>query len=101
MSEADKLDAAFDDETKSKYQGLIAYIARGVNLCVEKGMIDVVHTTGIMVSPKGLILCGKLDFTEEDLRSSFKQMIIKGYLNANLYYEMAFKGVLSRGETIH
>lgn len=101
MSEAEKLDAAFDDVTKLKYQGAIAYVARGVNLCVEKGMIDDSHATNIQVSPKGMRLIGELDFTEDDLRSSFKQMIVKGYLNDALYYDMAFVGVLSRGETLH
>lgn len=101
MSEAEKLDAAFDDATKIKYQGSIAYVARGVNLCVEKGMIDGIHATNIQVSQKGMRLIGELEFSEDDLRSSFKQMIIKGYLNEHLYYDMAFVGVLSRGETLH
>lgn len=101
MSEADKLDAAFDDLSKLKYQGAIAYVARGVNLCVQKGMIDESHSTNIMVSPKGLRLIGEFSFTEDDLRLSFDQMIVKGYLNENLYYDMAFVGVLSRGETLH
>ena len=102
MSEADKLDAAFEDEAaKAKYQGMIAYLARGVNLCIEKGMIDEEHSTGISVSPKGLRLCGELDFTEEDLRAGFKKMVEKGYLGKSLYYDMAFKNCVSRGETWH
>ncbi|MNI49023.1 hypothetical protein D3C73_1036190 [compost metagenome] len=101
MSEADKLDAAFDDEARERYRGQISYIARGVNLCVEKGMLDVVHTTNIMVSPRGMRLVGLLEFTEDELRGSFKQMVVKGYLNDALYYDMAFVGVLSRGETLH
>ena len=101
MSEADKLDAAFEDASKIKKQGAIAYVARGVNLCVQKGMIDDSHATNIMVSPKGMRLIGELEFTEDDLRDSFKQMVVKGYLNVALYYEMAFVGVLSRGETLH
>lgn len=102
MSEAAKLDAAFEDEAlKAKYQGAIAYLARGVNLCVDKGMIDGEHTTRIMVSPKGVRLSGEYDFTEEELRVMFKKMIVKGYLNENLVYEMAFDGVISRGETLH
>lgn len=101
MTEADKLDAAFDDVAKIKKQGAIAYVARGVNLCVEKGMIDDSHATSILISPKGLRLIGELEFSEDDLRDSFKQMIVKGYLNDALYYEMAFAGVISRGETLH
>ena len=101
MSEADKLDAAFEDASKIKKQGAIAYVARGVNLCVEKGMIDNSHATSITVSPKGVRLSGEYDFTEEELREMFKQMIVKGYLNENLIYEMAFNGVVSRGETFH
>lgn len=101
MSEADKLDAAFDDEARERYRGQISYIARGVNLCVEKGMIDSSHATNIMVSPKGLRLVGLLEFTEDELRGSFKQMVVKGYLNDALYYDMAFVGVMSRGETLH
>lgn len=101
MSEADKLDAAFEDVSVIKQQGAIAYVARGVNLCVQKGMIDDGHATNIVVSPKGMRLIGELEFTEDDLRDSFKQMVIKGYLNETLYYDMAFVGVTSRGETLH
>lgn len=101
MSEADKLDAAFEDEARERYRGQISYIARGVNQCVEKGMLDIVHATNITVSPRGMRLVGLLEFTEDELRDSFKQMVVKGYLNDALYYDMAFVGVLSRGETLH
>jgi len=101
MSEASKLDAAFEDPVAIKHQGSIAYIARGVNLCVAKGMIDNEHTTRIVVSPKGVRLSGELDFTEEELRLAFTRMVDKGYLSENLYYDMAFNGVVSRGETLH
>lgn len=101
MNEAEKLDAAFEDPVLTQTRGSIAYVARGVNLCVLKGMIDIEHATNITVSPKGLRLIGELQFTEEELRSSFQAMIVKGYLNDKLYYDMAFDGVLSRGETLH
>lgn len=102
MSEAAKLDAAFDDEiARAQYQGSIAYIIRSVALCIDKGIIDAEHATRISVSAKGMTLSGRLNFTEDELRSTFNQLLDKGYLSDTLYYNMVFNGIVSRGETLH
>lgn len=100
MLEVEKLDAAFAEKS-ARYQGCIAYIARAVNMCIEKGMIDGEHNTNIMISQKGMRLIGEMELDEKDLRASFQLMVAKGYLNTNLYYNMVFTGVVSRGETLH
>lgn len=99
MSEAAKLDQAFED--KATHLAIFAYIARGINLCVDNKLIDPANRTKIQITQQGLRMLGALNIAEDDLRQAFAKMTNSGYISEFLEYDTVFNGVVSKGETLH
>ncbi|MNC09446.1 hypothetical protein D3C75_570690 [compost metagenome] len=99
MSEAAKLDQAFED--KATHLAIFAYIARGINLCVDNKLIDPTNRTKIQITQQGLRMLGALNIAEDDLRQAYAKMVTSGYVSEFLDYDQVFNGVVSRGETLH
>ena len=99
MSEAAKLDEAFED--RAKYLAVFAYIGRGINLCVDSRVLDPSFRTKIQISQQGMRMLGALNISEHDLREAFAKMAVSGYISEFLEFDQVFNGVVSKGETIH
>lgn len=99
MSEAAKLDEAF--ENKAKHLAVFAYIGRGINLCVDSKVLDSSFRTKIQITEQGMRMLGALNISEEDLRVAFHKMSASGYISEFLEFDQVFNGVVSKGETIH
>lgn len=99
MSDAQQLDQAFED--KATKMAVFAYIARAVNLCVDKELVSVANRTKVSISQQGLRMLGTLNFTEKELREGFLRMSDAGYVSNVLDYDDIFNGVISKGETLH
>lgn len=99
MSEAAKLDEAFED--KAKHLAVFAYIGRGINLCVDSKILDPSYRTKIQITQQGMRMLGALNIAEYDLRQAFAKMVASGYISEFLDYDQVFNGVVSKGETLH
>ncbi|MNE25713.1 hypothetical protein D3C80_1190490 [compost metagenome] len=99
MSEAAKLDEAFED--RAKHLAVFAYIGRGINLCVDRKVLDSSFRTKIQISQQGMRMVGALNISEDDLRTAFSKMATSGYISEFLDFDQVFNGVVSKGETLH
>lgn len=99
MSETAKLDEAFEE--RAKHLAVFAYIGRGINLCVDRNIIDPSFRTKIQITEQGMRMLGALNISEDDLKVAFRKMIVSGYISEFLEFDQVFNGTVSKGETIH
>lgn len=89
-------------ELKTEREGIVStYILWGINKCVEQGVLEYVLRCPVSITVRGMINCGKLQTSEQELRDMFSRLQNLGYIHEALEFSDVFNGIISKGEVIH